>query len=317
MSLLLETITLIIKGFIIGIAFVIPGVSGGTLAIYLGVYKKLLHSIGNIFQEFKESLQFLIPLFLGIGISIVLLAKIFGLLLEWNSFIVFGFFIGLILGGVKQIYQEANKSKLDISSVLSFLFSFSIIILLIIFGKIKSSTGIEHIEITFSNLILVFLLGALASMTMIIPGISGSALLIVLGFYTAIVSNVVGNIFDFTNIVYNLEIIIPFALGALLGVILISRLIEYVLEHFNSQTYYAILGFILASVIAMFFEIRDPSTSLEFTKQTPIYQNVFQYIIDNWGIVIIGIITFILGFISSKQLSKIELKKQPVRSNNK
>ncbi|OQX93934.1 MAG: hypothetical protein B6I17_00785 [Tenericutes bacterium 4572_104] len=313
MSLFYETVTLIIKGFIIGIAFVIPGVSGGTLAIYLGVYKKLLHSIGNIFQEFKESLQFLIPLFLGIGISIVLLAKIFGLLLEWNSFIVFGFFIGLILGGVKQIYQEASKSKLNISSVLSFLFSFTIIILLIIFGKIRSGSGVEHIDITLGNLLLVFILGALASMTMIVPGISGSALLIVLGFYTAIVSNVVGNIFDFTNIAYNLEIIVPFALGAVFGVILVSRLIEYVLKHYNSQTYYAILGFILASVIAMFFEIRDPSTALEFTKQTPIYQNLFQYLSDNLLVVIIGIITFIIGFISSKQLSKIELK----RSNNK
>ncbi len=313
MSLLYETITLIIKGFIIGIAFVIPGVSGGTLAIYLGVYKKLLHSIGNIFQEFKESLRFLIPLFLGIGISIVLLAKIFGLLLEWNSFIVFGFFIGLILGGVKQIYQEANKTKLNISSILSFLFSFTIIILLIIFGKIRSGSSVEHIDITFGNLILVFLLGALASMTMIVPGISGSALLIVLGFYTAIVSNVVGNIFDFSNIVYNLEIIIPFALGAVLGVILVSRMIEYVLKHYNSQTYYAILGFILASVIAMFFEIRDPSTAIEFTKQTPIYQTLFQYLGDNLLVVIIGVITFTIGFISSKQLSKIELK----RSNNK
>jgi len=313
MSLFYETVTLIIKGFIIGIAFVIPGVSGGTLAIYLGVYKKLLHSIGNIFQEFKESLQFLIPLFLGIGISIVLLAKIFGLLLEWNSFIVFGFFIGLILGGVKQIYQEASKSKLNISSVLSFLFSFTIIILLIIFGKIRSGSGVEHIDITLGNLLLVFILGALASMTMIVPGISGSALLIVLGFYTAIVSNVVGNIFDFTNIAYNLEIIVPFALGAVFGVILVSRLIEYVLKHYNSQTYYAILGFILASVIAMFFEIRDPSTALEFTKQTPIYQNLFQYLSDNLLVVIIGIITLIIGFISSKQLSKIELK----RSNNK
>lgn len=183
-----------------------------------------------------------------------MLAKIFGLLLEWNSFIVFGFFIGLILGGVKQIYQEASKSKLNISSVLSFLFSFAIIILLIIFGKIRSGSGVEHIDITLGNLLLVFILGALASMTMIVPGISGSALLIVLGFYTAIVSNVVGNIFDFTNIAYNLEIIVPFALGAVFGVILVSRLIEYVLKYYNSQTYYAILGFILASVIAMFLK---------------------------------------------------------------
>lgn len=308
MAALLELLTLVIKGFIIGIAFVIPGVSGGTLAIYLGVYKKLLHSIGNVFKEFKESMKFLIPIFLGIGISVVLLAKLFGLLLEWNSFVVFGFFIGLILGGVKQIYQEANKEKLNIASVISFSISFLLIILLIVFGKIRTTSGVEHIDISFGNIILVFFLGAIASMTMIVPGISGSALLIVLGFYTAIVSNVVGDIFNFSNFLYNIEILIPFALGAAFGIIAISRFIEYVLLHFKSSTYYAILGFILASVVAMFFEIRDPSTAANFTNQTPIYRHVFQYLGNNWWVLLVGIVTFVAGFITSKQLSKIELK---------
>jgi len=253
-------------------------------------------------------MKFLIPIFLGIGISVVLLAKLFGLLLEWNSFIVFGFFIGLILGGVKQIYQEANKEKLNVASIISFSISFLLIILLIVFGKIRTTSGVEHIDISFGNIILVFFLGAIASMTMIVPGISGSALLIVLGFYTAIVSNVVGDIFNFSNLLYNIEIIIPFALGAAFGIIAISRLIEYVLLHFRSTTYYAILGFILASVVAMFFEIRDPSTAANFTDQTPIYQHVFQYIGNNWWVLLVGIVTFVAGFITSKQLSKIELK---------
>ncbi|MBN2541061.1 MAG: DUF368 domain-containing protein [Bacilli bacterium] len=308
MAGLLQLLILVAKGFIIGIAFVIPGVSGGTLAIYLGVYKKLLHSIGNIFKEFKQSLMFLGPLFLGIGISIVALAKLFGLLLEWNSFIVIGFFIGLILGGIKQIYTETEGGKPNVASILSFAFAFSLIILLIIFGKVRTTTAVETIDISVGNLILVFFLGMVASATMIVPGISGSALLIVLGFYTAIVSNVVGNILDFGNLLYNLEIIIPFALGAAVGIILISRLIEYVLKHYKVQTYYAILGFIIASIIAMFFEIRDPATAADFTNQTPIYSNVFGYIGSNWWVLLAGAIAVIVGFVASKQLSKIELK---------
>lgn len=299
---------LIVKGFIIGIAFIIPGVSGGTLAIYLGVYEKLLHSLGNIFKEFKKSLSFLIPLFLGIGISIVALAKLFSILIEWNSFIILLFFIGLILGGVKHIYKTASTKKLNLGSILSFLISFTLIILLIVFEKTKTSAGIDYITINFTNLVLVFLLGMAASMTMIVPGISGSALLLVLGFYTAIVSNVVGNIFDFSSIVYNLQIIIPFALGAAFGIILFSRVIEYFLKNYKSQTYYAILGFILASCVAIFFEIRDPSTSVDYSTQIPIFKDLWGYISQNIWAVLAGIVSLALGIIATKYMSKLELK---------
>ncbi len=299
---------LMIKGFIIGFAFVIPGVSGGTLAVYLGVYEKLIHSIGNIFKEFKKSLAFLFPLFLGVGISVVALAKLFDILLKWNSFIVIGFFLGLIIGGIKNIYKEVKNSKFNIGSLISFSVAFGIIVLLIVFSKFNSTAGVSLIEINIVNIILVFLLGFAASMTMIIPGISGSALLIVLGFYTAIVSNVVGNIFDFSSIVYNLQIIIPFGLGALVGIILTSKVIGYVLNKYKTQTYFAILGFVIASCFAIFFEIRDPGTATEFMEQTPIFRNLFTYISNNIWSVIIGLITFGVGFIAAKYLSKLELK---------
>ena len=158
---------------------------------------------------------------------------------------------------MKQIYKTATEKKLSLSSALAFIISFALIIILIIFEKTRTTQGIDYIDINFVNLVVVFLLGMAASMTMIVPGISGSALLLVLGFYTAIVSNVVGNILDFSSIAYNLKIVIPFALGAAAGIILFSRVIEYFLKNQKSQTYYAILGFILASCVAIFFEIRD------------------------------------------------------------
>lgn len=300
---------LLIKGFIVGFAFVIPGVSGGTLAVYLGIYEKLVHSIGHIFKEFKKSLSFLIPVFLGIGISVVVLAKLFDILLRWNSFVVMAFFIGLILGGIRQIYDEAAKKKVNLASVLSFVVAFGIIIVLIVFGKLNADHGIAYIDINLKNIILVFFLGMAASITMIVPGVSGSALLIVLGFYTAIVSNVVGNIFDFAQIVYNLEIVIPFALGAAVGIILFSRVIEYLLLHFKSATYYAILGFIIASVIAIFFEIKDPATAVSFTDQTPIYKDFFGYVSAHIWTVLLGLVTLVGGFFTTKYLSRLELKK--------
>jgi len=299
-----------IKGILVGFAFVIPRVSGGTLALYLGIYEKLVHSIGNIFKEFKKSMAFLIPVFLGIAISVIALAKLFDILLTWNSFVVIGFFIGLILGGIKQIYKEACNKSPQVSGIISFVIAFSIIIVLVIFDKIKATTGIEYIDVNFGNLILVFFLGMAASITMIVPGVSGSALLMVLGFYTAIVSNVVGNILDFSNIVYNLEIIIPFALGAGIGIIIFSRVIEHVLVKYKTQAYLAILGFIIASCIAVFFEIRDPSTAINYSEQAPVFANLFNYIADNILTVLLGLGVGVLGFFATRFLSKLEIKKE-------
>ncbi|MCK4551399.1 MAG: DUF368 domain-containing protein [Tenericutes bacterium] len=299
---------LILKGFFIGIAFIIPGLSGGTLAIYLGVYEKLLHSIGNIFKEFKKSIKFLFPVFLGIGISVILLAKLFSILIEWNSFIVLLFFIGLIIGGVKPIYKKASTNKLTLSSSLSFLISFSLIILLVVFEKTGEATGIDYININFKNLLLVFFIGMAASMTMIVPGISGSALLLVLGYYTAIVSNVVGNIFDFSSILYNLEVIIPFTLGAAVSIILFSKIIEYCFKRFHSQSYYAVLGFILASCIAIFFEIKDPSTAASFEFQIPVYKDIFGYISNNIFSLLGGLFAGVTGYFLTKLLIRKEQK---------
>jgi putative membrane protein len=303
-----EYIKLSIKGFFVGIALIIPGLSGGTLAIYLGIYEKLLHSIGHIFSEFKKSLQFLIPLFIGIGVSIVALAKLLGYLIDLNSFMVLFFFMGLLVGGVKDIYGQANphNETPHTSSIVAGIISFSLIILLIVFGKLGHPTGISTIDITFSNVVLLVLLGMAASMTMIVPGVSGSALLIVLGYYTAIVTNVIGNILDFSLFGYNVQILIPFALGAAIGIILFSKVIEYALKNYTKQTYFAILGFIIGSVIAIFFEIKNPSSGATHDLQTPIYDDLGNYLASNTLSVVGGIVLFIVGFVLSRQLTKLK-----------
>lgn len=298
-------IELLVKGFIIGIAFIIPGVSGGTLAIYLGVYDKLLHALGNIFKEFKKSVLFLIPIFLGIGISVVLLAKIFGILIAWNSFITLLFFIGLILGGIPKLYQEVKAEKKDPISLSIFLISFSIVIILVVTELSKTSNTIGLFDQNWHQFLLLIFLGMAASITMIVPGVSGSALLMALGYYTAIVSNVIGNILDFTNISYHLFVIIPFGLGCLIGIILFSKVLEFCLSRYKKQTYYAILGFIIASVIAIFLGIKDPSTAADFESQQYIYQNIWQYVITNPFVIISGFLTLGFGIFSARWLSKI------------
>ena len=301
---------LVLKGFFVGIALIIPGLSGGTLAMYMGIYEELLHAIGNVFHEMKKSLQFLIPVFFGMALSVISLAKLLGYLIDINSLIILVFFMGLILGGAKDIYQKANpeRERVAVSSIVSFSISFLLIIVLIIFGKINVQSGISTIDINLWNMILLFLLGMAASMTMIVPGISGSALLIVLGYYTLIVTNVVGEILDFSMFSYNIQILIPFALGAGLGIILFSRVIEFLLQSYQKQTYFGILGFILASVIAIFFEIKDPNSALSHDLQTPIYRDLFSFLGDNILSLFIAIVLFIIGFVITRKLVKLESK---------
>ncbi|MBU0997161.1 MAG: DUF368 domain-containing protein [Firmicutes bacterium] len=301
-------LTLLLKGFIIGIAFIIPGVSGGTLAIYLGIYDKLLHSIGHVFKEFKKSVSFLLPVFLGIAISIVALAKVLGFFIEKNSFVTLCFFIGLIIGGIPHLFKEVHHKPVNISSIISFVVAFALVLLLMIFKLQNDQAGMSVFEMNAVNILVLVLLGMVASTTMIIPGISGSALLMVLGFYTAIVTNVVGNILDFSNLSYHLYVIIPFGIGAAIGIVVFSKAIEFSLRRFKSQTYYAIIGFIMASIIVIFCEIRDPGSAMVFEDQVPIFTNFFNFVGTHIVSVLLGVVSLVTGLFISKLLVSFEGK---------
>lgn len=297
-----------IKGFIVGIAFIIPGVSGGTLAIYLGIYKKLLESIANIFKDFKESMRFLIPFGIGVVLSVLGLAKLFGLLIEWNSFIVLMFFIGLLAGGIEQIAKKTHINLKNKSSILAFTIAFILLMIIIVVDKTRSGQGIEYFDLTAIDYMLILGLGIISATTMIVPGISGSAMLMVLGFYTAIVTNVIGNVFDLSSLTYNIQVIGLFGLGVALGIIGFSKLISFLLERFPKQTYSVILGFILASIIGVFLEIKDPGSHPSYEQQSPIFEDLWMYISNHIWTIIIGLLLAVIGFISTKYLSRIELK---------
>ena len=297
---------LLLKGFIIGIAFIIPGVSGGTLAIYLGVYDKLIYSITHVFKEFKKSFFFLLPIGIGLFFSIILFAKLLGLLIALNSVITLSFFIGLLLGGIPSLYEKIKDKKKSISSIISFTVSFVIVLLLLI-GKLGNvSATIQRFDIQIATYLLIFALGFLSAATMIVPGVSGSALLITLGFYTAIVTNVVGNILDFSQFIYNIQVVIPFGLGAVVGIFLVSKFIEFSMKKFFVQTYSAIIGFILSSAIVIIFEMKDQTSAAIYENQLPVYQNILGYFQNNVLSVIFGILAIVVGFFIAQKLVKID-----------
>ena len=247
-----DSLILVIKGFIIGIANIIPGVSGGTLAITLGIYEDLINTISHLFSNLKKNLAFVIPIGIGAVLSILLLSKLINLSLEKYPIPTTLFFIGLIVGGLPLIFNKVKNKKVTKSNFCAFILTFALIIIL---AFLKSGMG----EVNLSNMnilmfILLIVVGVIASATMVIPGISGSFVLMLIGFYKPIL-NTISNLTNFKLLGHNILVLLPFGLGVIGGIIGVAKLIEYLLKKHEVLTYYAILGFITSSIISLFMSL--------------------------------------------------------------
>ena len=241
-----------VYGCIIGIANIIPGVSGGTMAVILNIYDKLIDSVIGIKKHVKESLSFLIPVAIGGGLGIFGFSKLLKYLLEYFPMPTFFFFIGLILGTVPMIFKKVltakdGNKKFNIYSIIPFIVFFGIMIALSFFNPENSSSS--QIQLDLINWIYLFFGSALAAMCMIIPGVSGSIILMILGLY----STVLGAIADiFSNFSNSFMILIPAGLGIALGLIGGAKLIDICLKKFPQMTFAAILGLMLGSLLSIY-----------------------------------------------------------------
>ncbi len=276
----------IIKGIFVGIANVIPGVSGGTMAVSFGIYDKILSSISNLFKDFKKSIKTLFPIAIGMVIGIVGFTFIIGWLLANQPFITSLAFTGLIMGGLPAIVKSLKdgwaideKKSLAINIIVFILLFALATALPFVNGNAESGVLLTA---NISTIIAVFFMGVIAAAAMVIPGVSGSLVLMVLGYYFGILSAVK----DFITALKDLSwsgmwkqalILAPFAIGCAVGVFFIAKLIEWLLKHYNSATFSGILGLIVSSPIAIFYKVEQ------------------EYTMANTGIpqVIIGIIIFI------------------------
>lgn len=244
----MENIILIIKGIVIALANIIPGVSGGTLMITLGVYEQIIDIISHPFKNLKNNWKFI--LFIGIGLVVGVLgfSKIISYCLDKFPLATPLFFIGLILGGLPLLFRKGKvKDNIKVSNILILLITFGIVLL---FTFLKSGDSIVTITTDFKGITLLFLVGMVAASSMIIPGISGSFMLMLLGYYKPIIDTI-SNLTKFNNLWDNLKILIPFGVGIVVGIVLVAKLIEYLLKRFEIKTYFGVIGFVLASIIAI------------------------------------------------------------------
>lgn len=272
-----NNVLLVIKGFFVGIANIIPGVSGGTLAITLGIYEELIEAISHFFKKIKSNIKFLIPIGIGAFTAIVIGSRIIEISLEKYTLPTILFFTGLILGGMPMLFGKIKKN-IKPSYALIFLATFALVIGVMF---LKTGNDVVLVDLNAWGYFKLFLVGMIAAATMIIPGISGSFMLMVMGYYEPII-NVINEFTSFNNLWNNFWILMPFGIGVLLGIIVIAKIIEFLFQKFEVPTYFGIIGFVLASLIGIF-------TSAGNLVFTPTF-------------IIVGIILMVLGFVIAYKL---------------
>lgn len=244
-----------LKGMVIGIANIIPGVSGGTMMVAMGIYDKLIHCITHLFSEFKKSVLFVLPI--GVGMVVAIAASSFALSAMFKSIPIQTnlLFVGLILGGLPAILKKVKGRSIRIGHAAAGLVFFGLVVGLAFIGESEGQAA----DLSFSlvNALKLFGVGVVASATMVIPGVSGSMILMLMGFYQPIL-DAIKNFFkalaalDMNGILTGLEVLVPFGVGVVVGVFAIAKLVEIIFEKFPLYAYWAIIGLIVASPFAIY-----------------------------------------------------------------
>ncbi len=248
-----------LKGAVIGIGMIIPGVSGGTLAVLLGIYEEMIIKISSLRKEFKASFIYLFPILLGMILAFAAMYYPLKLALEHIPFELCMIFVSLMLCSTPKIGKEAYQSGLYKKDILLAIGAFALCI-----GLCFIPTGKElvlNLNMAWYMYPVLLLVGMLASVALVIPGISGSMLLLIIGLYKPLLDTI-ANLFKTPLDAF--VILLIFGIGLIIGFFTIAKLMQYLLKKFEHQTRWAILGFVIASIIALFlaFDFKNLLTPL-------------------------------------------------------
>ncbi|HGZ3621407.1 TPA: DUF368 domain-containing protein [Staphylococcus aureus] len=270
----------ILKGFAMGTSDLVPGVSGGTIALLLGIYNQFIASISGIFsRRFWPSFTFLIPIIIGMLLAMGSLSNLFNYLLSQHHIPTMFFFGGLIIGIVPYLLKISNyKTSFTTKHYMMVIAGIAILIVITLMNNGDKHAG-ETLTLSTSLIIKYFIAGMCASSAMLLPGISGSFMLLVFGVYGTVmlaISEVVKLNFA------GLPILLAVGFGVLAGFIISSKIIQYFLTHHKLMTFALIIGFVVGSLFA-----------------------VFPVLPTNIVMWFVSLVVFIIGFIVSLTLGRI------------
>lgn len=243
-----------IKGFFVGSSMSIPGVSGGTMAMILGIYGELIRSVSSFFKNIKKHTLFLLQFVIGAGLGFFLLASLLGKLKEAYPVIVMYFFIGAILGSVPMLCHKAQIRKFSPGLILFPLIGFAVVFA---FGMIPKNVFSGSLD-GVAGIAMQVVGGLIASIGLILPGISFSHIILLMGLYDTVVRVV--NQMDIQGMIG----LIPLAIGLVLGIILFTRIMEICMNKYPFAFYLMIFGFVIGSVADKEVFPGLPRTALEW-----------------------------------------------------
>lgn len=289
-----EHIANFLKGFAMGVANVIPGVSGGTIALLTGIFERLINALKSFdveavrlllkfkFKEFAQHVDFgfLLSVFLGVGVSIISVAKLLEFLFQSYPVYVWSFFFGLIL--VSVWFVGKSIGKIDVPAVVSFVIGAAVAFGLSVMNPATENTAFWYLIIC----------GAVAICSMILPGLSGSFVLILMGNYQLIMIYAVSH--------FDMGIIVPVAIGVVVGLLAFSHFLSWLLSRYARQTMAVLTGFIFGSLGTIWpwknpvYLMQDGAEVLKNGK--PIIQSYEMYFPQEFSVeVAIAILLMIAG----------------------
>lgn len=244
----MDNIKLILKGFVVGLGKIIPGVSGGMLAILLGVYEDAIEAISHFFRNWKKNITFLSLLAFGILLSIVLMSNFIDFSLEHYYLPTMLLFIGLMLGGFSSLKREVEGSNYK-NYILHLLIPFISMFLLQYFR----SNALFIYDGSLKSIFFLFLFGFIDAVTMVVPGISGTAILMLFGFYDMFLETI-AHLFDMELFNITFQILFPFGIGMIVGIFVTIKIVSYLLKYYSVSFHYIVISFFLSSIFLLLLQ---------------------------------------------------------------
>lgn len=282
-----------IKGIAIGAANVVPGVSGATLTVILRLYDSLIGAINSFFSDTKNALKFLIPFGIGMAIGILAFVSILDFFLINYSLQTGALIAGLMAGSIPFLHKTAmsQDAKKPYYYVISVIFAVLIICMTIF---TPTPEVYSDVTLTFGLAIFLFVGGIISAGALIVPGVSGAMVLIILGLFPVaihtlnLIREYIMTPFNFSLLPPIISIAAPIGIGVIVGLLITSRLVAFLLEKFHGITYFAIIGLVMGTVFALF---SDDATYQSHAEITPV-------------LLVSAAIMFVVGVIVSLMLGK-------------